>query len=82
MKKTKTKRKKRSKPQKNVNQMAFNVVATITEHDAARVLGRKGGIARKAKQSKERLSEIGREGADSRWHKDKGKPIVATKSIE
>ena len=32
-------------------------------------MGRKGGLARKARVSKERLSEIGRLGAIARWAK-------------
>lgn len=75
MKKEKAKRKK---PQRDVNQMAYDIVRTIqiSDTDAAKALGRKGGLARKAKQSKERLSEIGTAGADARWHKDKDKTVV------
>jgi hypothetical protein len=37
---------------------------------AAAALGRKGGMARAAKMTPERRSEIAREGAKSRWRKD------------
>jgi hypothetical protein len=84
MKNKKMKRKKRSKPQKDVNQMAFDVVTKvqISETDAARALGRKGGMARKANLSQEKLTEIGKLGAATRWNKRKEKPIVATEPIE
>jgi hypothetical protein len=54
MKKKKTKRKTRKKPQRDVNQMAFDIVngIVVTDTVAAQTLGRKGGIARKAKLSK------------------------------
>jgi hypothetical protein len=65
MTKKKTKRKTRNKPRRDVNQMVFDVITKvqISEHDAAKALGRKGGMARKAKLSLERLTEIGKQGA-------------------
>ncbi|MGB9244645.1 MAG: hypothetical protein WA718_10450 [Terriglobales bacterium] len=74
----KKKLKKRRKPQKDVNQMAFDVITKVqvSEHDAAKALGRKGGMARKAKLSLERLTEIGKQGAEARWNKHKKRPIA------
>jgi general stress protein YciG len=40
---------------------------------AAVKLGRRGGLARARKQSKRKLSEIGRKGAAARWQKAKKK---------
>ena len=60
--------------------MAFDVVTQISKSDAARMLGslgaKKGGIARKAKLSNERLTEIGKLGAATRWGKQKEKLVV------
>ena len=58
--------------------MAFDVITKIqvSEHDAAKALGRKGGMARKAKLSLERLTEIGKQGAAARWNKQKKRPIA------
>jgi hypothetical protein len=78
MKKTK----KRRKSRKDENQMAFDVLAKITESDAARALGRKGGIARKANLSLARLTEIGKQGAAARWSKPREKSIVLPEPSE
>ena len=42
---------------------------TKRKNPAAVTLGRRGGIARAQKRSKEELSEIGRKGATARWGK-------------
>jgi hypothetical protein len=80
-KKTK-KAKKRRKPQKDENQMAHHVIAQITTSDAARALGKRGGMARKANLSDERLTQIGKQGATARWDKARlklvEKPDVST----
>jgi hypothetical protein len=75
----KKKKAKRKKSQKDVNQMAFDVVTKIqiSESDAARALGRKGGMARKAKLSDKQLTEIGKHGAAIRWRNRKDKPVVS-----
>jgi hypothetical protein len=76
------KRKKPKKAKKDENQMAFDVVANMAriqarvaarppKDPAAQSLGRRGGIARKRNLSLERLTEIGRKGADARWSKQK-----------
>jgi hypothetical protein len=87
MKKTKTKRKRRKKPQKDENQMAFDAVENLRRIEArlasrppkdpaAQALGRKGGIARKRKLSLVELTEIGKQGANARWRKQKDKTVV------
>jgi hypothetical protein len=75
------KKRKRRKPQKDENQMAYEVIKNIagTEaRDAARALGKKGGIARKAKVSPVRLTEIGKQGANARWSKHRKESIALT----
>lgn len=64
--------------------MAFDVVTKvqISESDAARALGRKGGMARKAKLSDKQLTEIGKHGAAIRWGNRKDKTIVSPASGE
>jgi len=63
--------------------MAFEVLKKIeiSQTDAARALGRKGGIMRKIKNSSERLTEIGKQGAAARWSKPK-KSIVLPEPSE
>lgn len=67
------KRKKPKKAERNENQMAFDVVASMNriearlaarppKNPAAQALGRRGGIARKRNLSLERLTQIGRKG--------------------
>lgn len=58
--------------------MAFEVLKKIeiSQTDAARALGRRGGIARKANLSLARLTEIGKQGAAARWSKPREKSIV------
>jgi len=75
------KKRKRRKPQKDENQMAYEVIKNFTgteAHDAARALGKKGGIARKAKVSPIRLTEIGKQGANARWGKHRAERIAPT----
>jgi hypothetical protein len=92
MKKKKAKRKTQKKPQRDVNQMAFDVVESTkrilarldSQHPkdpAAQALGRKGGIARKRKLSLVELTEIGRKGANARWRKQEEKAVVPEKEI-
>jgi general stress protein YciG len=42
---------------------------TMKKNLAAQKLGKLGGLARKKKATKEKLSEIGRKGAAARWKK-------------
>jgi hypothetical protein len=56
--------------------MAYDVIEKITVSDIAKAMGRKGGIARKAKLSSQRLTEIGKKGAAMRWGKQQNKTIV------
>jgi general stress protein YciG len=83
MKKTK----KRHKPERDENQMAFDVVADMAriqarlasrppKDPAAQALGRKGGIARKRNLSPEQLAEIGRKGANAKWAKHKKETVA------
>ena len=73
----------RSRKHEDANQIAYRIVGELTgeipkptEKNAAAVeLGRlggaKGGKARAAKLSKERLSEIARKAVQARWAKQK-----------
>ncbi|HTT76025.1 MAG TPA: hypothetical protein VMF50_08595 [Candidatus Binataceae bacterium] len=73
----------RSRKHEDANQIAYRTIGQITgeierpkEKDPAAVsLGRRGGLkggkARAAKLSKERLSEIGRKAVETRWRKHK-----------
>jgi hypothetical protein len=66
------KRKKRRKPERDENQMAYDIVKHLARElrdPAAQELGRKGGIARKRNLSKEQLHEIAVKGANARWDK-------------
>jgi hypothetical protein len=56
--------------------MAFDVIERVTKDPAAQSLGRRGGMARKAKLSLERLTEIGKQGANARWNKRRKEPIA------
>jgi hypothetical protein len=69
--------KRRRKPEKDENQMAFDVLSKVPLNvsEAARAMGKKGGIARKANLSNERLTEIGKEGATARWNKTRLKLV-------
>ena len=69
--------------------MAFDVVANLNriqarlasrppKDPAAQSLGRRGGIARKRNLSLERLTEIGRKGANARWSKHKKETVAPT----
>jgi general stress protein YciG len=51
------------------------------KHPAAVQLGRRGGKARAANRTKEELSEIGRRGAEARWHKQLEKIKKVTDEI-
>jgi hypothetical protein len=71
--------KRSSKPNKDANEVAADIIAQITsqqpkgKNPAAVYLGRlgglKGGKARARKLSKERRSEIARKAATARWGK-------------
>jgi hypothetical protein len=74
-------KKKRRITQKDENKMAFDVVAQITESDAAKALGRKGGLARRANKTDEELSEIGRQGALARWGKRREETAIQPTAI-
>jgi hypothetical protein len=68
--------KKKRKSRKDTNQVAFDIVNKIAKDPAAQSLGRRGGMARKARLTKEELTEIGRKGAKARWDKRDEKLIV------
>ena len=68
--------KRKRKTRKDTNQVAFDIVNKIAKDPAAQSLGRRGGMARKAKLTKEQLTKIGREGAKARWDKREQKLIV------
>jgi hypothetical protein len=82
MAKNTKKAKKRAKPKKDENQMAYDVLKSVpsARSEAARILGSlgasKGGHARKAKLSPEELTEIGKKGSNARWGKPTGIAIV------
>jgi hypothetical protein len=81
------KQKKKPQPERDENQMAFDVVASMNRIEArlaarppkdpaAQALGRRGGIARKRSLSKEQLHEIALKGANARWNKKRKEPIA------
>ena len=56
--------------------MAFDIVNKIAKDPAAQSLGRRGGMARKAKLTQAQLTKIGQQGAKARWDKRNEKPVV------
>lgn len=70
------KAKKKRGTRKDTNQVAFDIVNKIAKDPAAQSLGRRGGMARKAKLTKEELTNIGRQGAKARWDKREEKLVV------